>query len=104
MSKIITNLLFIVLRVGLPLLSPAIAFAADSGGGVEIAEPIEQLLKMLSGPIGASMMTLALVAAGFMFYSGRWDVMRLVATAIGSGLIFGGASLATYITGDGAAV
>jgi len=29
-----------------------------------------------------------------MFYIGKWDVMRLVATAMGSGLIFGGATLA----------
>lgn len=93
-SRIVVMIKFI-----LPLIMPILAVANPSAGN-EIVEPLENLIELLAGPIGASMMTLALIGAGFMFYSGRWDVMRLVATAIGSGLIFGGANLAKFIMGE----
>lgn len=68
------------------------AYAADDAD--YLLGPIQNLTDLLSGPVGAALMVLALVGSGFMFFIGKWDVMRLVATAIGSGLIFGGATLA----------
>jgi type IV secretory pathway VirB2 component (pilin) len=82
--------------IGLMLLS-ALGYAASSD---ELVAPLVALTDLLSGAVGATLTTLAVVGSGFMFYLGRWDVMRLVATAVGSGLIFGGANLAKMLMGQ----
>jgi type IV secretory pathway VirB2 component (pilin) len=76
------------------LVSPSLGITSD---GSEIVEPLEQLITLLSGPVGITIMMLAVVGSGFMFFIGKWDVMRLTAATVGCGLVFGGVELAEYL-------
>lgn len=76
------------------LFLPSLGISSD---GSEVVAPLEQLIALLAGPVGISLMGLTVVASGFMFLSGRWDVMRLAAATVGCGLVFGGVQLADYL-------
>ena len=92
------KIFYAVLIRAIPMLFvPVFGYAAD---GDEIADPIYRLIEILSGPVGVALLVGSLGVSGAMFYWGKWDVNRLVATAIGSGLIFGGVSIADFIGGQ----
>ena len=85
------NWLRFLLRISIPLLTPCIALA----DGAEIIDGLYEVIDLLAGEIGGALLILAIIGSGFMFFIGRWDLMRLLSITIGAGLIFGAANLGT---------
>ena len=90
------KIVILILQITIPFLLPNVALA-DVGD--DIVKGLKELIDIIQGPIGITMMSLAIMGAGFMFYIGKWDIMRLIATAVGAGLIYFGADLADVLYG-----
>ena len=64
--------------------------AAQDFSGMETF--LEQIVELITGPIGVSISALAVIAVGFSFMMGRMDWVFAASIVIGIAIVFGGAS------------
>jgi type IV secretion system protein VirB2 len=90
-NKNISQFLFAFVAIMLLTTNPS---AAQEFSGVNTF--IKGLVDAITGPIGASVSALAVIAIGFSFMTGRMDWTFAVSVMVGIAIVFGGA---TFVKG-----
>lgn len=86
-----------LLYIGLMLVSsPAFAVAGKS----PLEDALEEVILWLTGPLGISAGTLAIIGAGFAGLTGRMPMAYLKTIGISLGLMYSAAFLASLVTGQ----
>jgi len=94
---------FFCLVVFCSMILPNIVFVADaaaSSAGGGIAQVLTNVVNALTGPIGKTVATIAVVVLGIGLFTGKLSWPLALATAIGIGMIFGASSIVTWLSGN----
>ncbi|MGB7816296.1 MAG: TrbC/VirB2 family protein [Methylotenera sp.] len=93
---------FVLVTTGACLLAsePSIVMAAAAGGTSNIEAAANRILTALTGPLGRTIAALGVVSLGVMAMFGKlaWDTA--IKVIIGIALIFGAATVVTWIAGS----
>ena len=79
---------------------PNIAMASASGGTDAISQVLCNVLGQLQGGIGKGIATIAIIVLGIGLFLGKLSWPLALATALGIGLIFGAASVVSWVTSN----
>lgn len=77
--------------------------AAPTNEGGKLADTLCAVVKGLTGTMGKAVATIAIIALAIGLFLGKLSWGLALATALGIGMIFGGASVIEWLTGSTAA-
>ncbi|MBS0546123.1 MAG: TrbC/VirB2 family protein [Proteobacteria bacterium] len=80
---------------GLPLM-----FVAGAASAQTLTNGINNIISLLSGNFVLAVATLAIMIVGFLWMSGRLEIMRALTIVIGIGVVGAAASIATSLVGS----
>jgi len=81
--------------VAITFISTNPSFAQNFSG---VQNFLDAIVHAITGPIGVSVSSLAVIAVGFSFMTGRMDWTFAVAVVVGIAVVFGGATFVSGLT------
>jgi type IV secretory pathway VirB2 component (pilin) len=77
-----------------------VMFGATAASAQTLTNGINNIISLLSGNFVLAVATLAIMIVGFLWMSGRLEIMRALTIVIGIGVVGAAASIATSLVGS----